>query len=53
MVDAQQCTGCLLMQLTFISDQSMCLVLLLFNLVSMFIMSWYACGEFAMSTLCT
>ena len=37
------------MQLSFISDQLMCLVLLLLNLVSMSIMSWYACGGFAMS----
>ncbi len=47
----QQHTGCLSMQLSFISDQLTCLVLLLFSLVSMLIMSCYACGEFAMSTL--
>ena len=43
MVNVQQCLGCSSMQLSFISNQSMCLVLLCLNLVSMFIMSWYAC----------
>jgi hypothetical protein len=40
------------MQLSLLSDELLCLVLLLGYLVSMFIMGWYACGVLAMSRLC-